>query len=317
MPIVTNVPLTLAFVVPNITDILVTFNRLVWYRSRTGIDGLYEPATGPVAVEAAMTGREVEPFKLNGKTLSLLINGITQVDVAFAGADPYDLATAISDINGATGLVVASATDGALTLTTVLTGSDASIKILSSDAAPYLGFDTDQAVVGLDANITLVGGTYQYFYTDANSDPSFYYRTQFYNSTSLEVSELSVPFTADQSQVVPYSNTAVGYVQLADMMGRAIPGRKITIAAVFQPNTVADYGMFRQYQTIETDRTGYAETRLLKGAKVDVSIDGTGFIRRITVPDDLDVFNFLSPDLVVDDEFGIVDLNIDFAIRTS
>lgn len=317
MTVVTSTPLTLAFAVPNITDILGTFDQLVWYRSRTGQDGLYEAATAGALAAAMVTGRDPEPFQLNGRTLSFKVNGVVTVDVTFSGADPYDLAAVIADIAGETALVVASDVDGTLRLTTVATGSSASIEILSSDASPYLGFDVGQAAVGLDANTVLAGGTYQYFYTDQNSDPEFFYRVQFFNSDTLEVSELSVPITGDQAQVVPYSNTAVAYIQLSDAMGRALPRRKITIATSFQPNTVAGYGIFRQTHTIETDRTGYAEIRLLKGAKVDISIDGTGFVRRITVPDDLDVFDMLSPDLAVDDEFGIQDPNIDFAIRTS
>jgi hypothetical protein len=317
MPVVTKTPLTLAFPIPNITDVLVTFNRLIWYRSRTGEQGLYEPATAPAAEGAVLTGMMQEPHSLNGKTLSMKINGTTTVDVAFSGPDPYTTAAAIVDIENATALLTAgSDSDGNLVLTTVLTGSAASIEILESDGAAYLGFVAGSASVGLDAHTSLIAGTYQYFYTDSNSDDSFWYRTQFFNSTSLEVSELSVPITGDLAQVVPYANTAVGYVQLADLRGRALVRRKVIVTSLFQPSRVADHVMGRYAVELETDGTGYAEVRLVKGAVIDVAVDGTGRHRRITVPD-TDVFDFFDPSLNETDEFGIATLNIPFAIRTS
>jgi hypothetical protein len=290
----------------------------VWYRSRTGQDGLYEPATGPAAAAAVLEGSKSGPHQLNGKTLKFRVNGVTTVTVLFSGADPYTTAAAAADINGATALVVASpGADDQLVLTTVATGSGASIEILSSDAAPFLGFDVGQAVVGLDANLVLAGGTYQYFYTDQNSSSSFFYKAQFFHSTTLEISELSVPLTADQAQVIPLSQTAVGFTQQSDLTGRAMSGRRVTLSNVFLPNRVAGYVVTRHSQEIVTDSTGYAEVRLLKGAVIDVAIDGTNIVRRIQVPSNIDVFDLFDPALVVEDEFGIQEPNIDFAVRTT
>lgn len=318
MPIVTKTPLTLAFAVPNITDVLGTFDRLIWYRSRTGEDGLYEAATTVAAAPAVLVGTSTGPHALNGKTLSFRVNGVTQIDVVFSAADPHTTAAAAAAISGATALVLPTVdTEDRLVLTTVALGSAASIEILSADAAPYLGLSVGEAAVGTDANTTLVGGTYQYFYTDSNSDADFWYRVQFFNNTSLEVSELSVPLTGDLSQVVPYSSTAVGYVRLADPFGRALPGRKVTVATSFVPGVVAGHVMARHYADRVTDRTGYAEFRLVKGAVVDISIDGTGIIRRITVPSTPDVFDFFDPALNAEDEFGIATLSVPFAIRTT
>lgn len=316
MTVVTDTPLTLAFAIPNVTEVLTTFNRLAWFRSRTGVDGLYEPATAPAAAPAVLTATAAEPHQLNGKSMTLRLHGTTDVTVTFAGADPYSSAAAAVDLTSGS-LTATVDADGRVVLTTVLTGSAASIEIVSGEAAPFLGFDIGAAAVGLDQHLLLVGGTYQYFYTDSNSDPEFYYRVQYYNSTTLEVSELSLPITGDLSQVVPYSNTVVGYVRLADPFGRALSGRKVTIATSFVPGVVAGHVMARHYIDRATDRTGYAEFRLVKGAVVDISIDGTGIIRRITVPSTPDVFDFFDPALNADDEFGIATLSVPFAIRTT
>jgi hypothetical protein len=48
-----------------------------------------------------------------------------------------------------------------------------------------------------------------------------------------------------------------------------------------------------------------------------MSIDGTGFVRRIAIPTTGDSVDLLDPALVTRDEFGIHEANIDFAIRTS
>jgi len=317
MPVVTNTPLTLPFVVPDITSVLDTFDRIRWYRSRTGVDGLYEAATGPSATVAAVSGSLVGPFQVTGKTLSFRVNGLTKVDVAFSGSDPVSAANVAAAINLATGLVVAAPnTDGTLKIPTVATGSAASIEILSSEAAPFLGFDVGAAAVGLDLDTTLMAGTYQYFYTDQNSSSDFWYRTQYLSSSTAQISELSTPFTADQAQVVPLSSTAVAFVQIADASGRAISGKRVSIGVMFQPNRVNGYAVFRNYQVMQTDRNGYAQIRLIKGTTIDFNVDGSDFTRRIVVPN-TDVFDLFDPSLVVEDEYGIQQPDIDFAVRTS
>lgn len=318
MPVVTRTPLTLAYVIPDITDVLLTFDRLVWLRSRTGPDGIYDPATAPALAPAVLKGTSLGPHALSGKTMSFRVNGVTQVDVLFAGADPYTTTAAAADINLATPLVIASvSSDDRLVLTTVALGSGASIEILSSEGAISVGYQTGDASIGVDLNLVLAGGTYQYFYTDQNSSSDFWYKVRYLNSLSLVMSELSTPFTADNAQVVPYSETAVGFVRLCDLRGRALSDRSITIANMFLPNTVAGYNSFRHFETIVTDKTGYVEIRLLKGAELDVAVEGTNFVRRIKVPSNVDVFNLFDPSLVTVDEFGIQQPNIDFAIRLS
>lgn len=315
MAVVTNTPLTMAYAIPDIADVLSAFTRLRAWRSRDGELGLYEPATAPSAGVASVLGSLLEPHALNGKTLTIKINGTTTVDVAFAGADPYSSTAAATEIDAASALITATNEGGRVRISTVATGSGASLE-LSGDAAPYLGFESGTAAVGLDADLVLVGGTYQYFYTDQNSSSEFYYRFQYINHSTLDTSELSVPVQGDPYQVVNYSLTSLGYVSFVDLQGRGIPKRKVTISTVFQPNAIGDNLLARHNSTVETDGRGYAEVRVLRGAVVDVSVDGTGIVRRITVPS-TDVFNFFDPALVPHDEFGIAELNIPFAIRTS
>jgi len=321
MAVVTNQPIQLSYFVQDITTALLTYNRLRWHRSRTGPSGVYEPATAAVPATASLLATAVTPHALNGKTLSFKVNGSSTVDVTFATPDPVTTAQAAAEINAATPLVVASDAGGYLQLTTVTTGSGASIEILDGTAAPSLGFLVGAGAVGLDQDTILLAGTHEYFYTDQNSDREFWYRVEFRNSVTAKTTGLGVPFPANQPQHIPKAQTIVGYVRLADLTGMPIEGRRITFANPFLPNTVIDqntrWGIFRHYLEMQTDRNGYAEVRLLRGMTVDVAIEGTNFVRRIQIPTTGDVVDILDPALAAEDEFGIQEQNVDFAIRLS
>lgn len=320
MAVVTNRLTPLAYFVADIASALGSFNRLRWWRSRTGQYGLYEAATAPVAGSAVLTASKTSPHALNGKTLAFRVNGVTDVEVIFADPDPVTTVDAAAAIAAETGLVTPSDVDGALRLTTVLTGTLASIEILECDAAPYLGFVVGEATVGTDADTTLVSGQREYRFSDQNGDPDFWYRAELVHSATLLSNGLSVPFQAG-ALGVPKDNTVACFMRLTDMVGAPIPGRIITFANPFLPNvvTVGDdrWGVFRHYAQMTTDANGYAEIRLLRGMQVDFAVDGTNFIRRIAVPTTGDGVDLLDPALTVEDEFGIQEPNIDFAIRTS
>lgn len=321
MSTVTNQPIQMSYFVADIATAVVTYDRLRWHRSRTGADGVFEAATAPAPVAAVLVGTGSSPHALNGKTFSFKVDGTTVVDVTFAAVDPVTTAQAVIEINGATAAVIASDADGYLQLTTASTGSAASIEILSSTAASSLGFVVGDGAVGQDTDTTLVAGTHEYFYTDNNSDDSFWYRVEFYNSTTGDTTGTGVAFPANSATHIPKSRTMVAYVRLADMSGMPIEGRRITVANVFLPNLVTSqnlrWGIFRHYVEMVTDGNGYAELRLLRGMQVDVTIEGTNFVRRLTIPSSGDSVDLLDPALAAEDEFGIQDPNIDFAIRLS
>jgi hypothetical protein len=135
------------------------------------------------------------------------------------------------------------------------------------------------------------------------------------------VGDLSHPIPADQVPALPYASLIYATIRLVDMAGRPIKGRVINVENVFLPNqhTVGGntYGVFRHTEQMETDATGFAELLLVRGAKIDFTIDGTGYRRRVEVPAAGDTFDLLDPDLNADDEFGIQQQKIDFAIRLS
>lgn len=320
MPIVTQQPITVSYFIQDIASARATYNRMQWFRSRDGADGPYEAAAASSSSGAVLLGALQEPHALNGKTLSFMVNGVTQVDVVFAGADPYTTAQAIIDIAAETALVTGADVDGALQLTTALTGSGGSIEILESDGAVALGFQTGQAAVGVDVDTALVSNTHEYFYTDQNSDSTFWYKVQLYHSTTAARSNFSVPLPAVAVPVLPASKTIIAFARLVDMTGRPLVGRKIILSNTYLPNTIGDYNIFRQHEVLVTDVAGYAEVRLLRGMELDVHVEGSTYTRRITLPDEDSTdtqVNLFDTALSTEDEFGIQVPNVNYPIRTS
>lgn len=321
MAAVTNLLLPLYELLVDPTAAAAAYTHLRWFRSVHGSEGPYEAITGVSAGAAVLVGTNAEPHALNGKVLSLKIDGLTTVDISFAGPDPYSTADAISDIMLQAGSDVAADDDGTgrLRLTSVSVGTAASIEILESDGAIALGFQTGLVALGTSADVALTTA-HQYFFTDSNGSRDYWYRTQLVNNLTSQVASPSAPFPGSEVPVLDYSYSIPAYVRLVDLRGRPIEGRKIIIANVFLPNRVGNASIFRHSAMFETDETGYGEIRLLRGSVIDVHVEGTTFTRRVTLPglqDITDIVDLLDPSLSAEDEFGIQEPNIDFAIRTS
>lgn len=318
--LVTSTPLQMDYFIADIATALLTFNRARWYRSRSGAAGTFEAATASTAQPATMRGA-VEPHGVSGKTLNLRINGSTLVDVTFSDPDPVSTAQAIAEIEAATALLNGVDDAGVLVLETVATGSGASIEVLGGDAAPYLGLIVNGAAIGLDADTTLSAGVHQYFYTDQNSSEDFWYAVELRNSATPALAPLSVAFPASRVQGVPKTEVVPCFVRLTDPTGYPLNGRRINLVNGYVPNKVQagnfSWAIFRHSVQMTTNEQGYAETRLLKNLVIDVVVEGTGVIRRIQIPSGVDSVDLLDPTLVVEDEFGIAEPDIDFAIRTS
>jgi hypothetical protein len=318
--LVTNQMITQVFLAPEISKKLMTYDRLRWYRSTTGRNGFYEPATAEDPTPALLRGTQVSRA-LAGKTLRLRVNGTTEVNVTFTGPDPVTLLQVGAAIAAATPDIIASVSEPTLELATALTGSAASIEVLASEAAIALGFLPGEAVLGLSADNALLTGVSQYEFVDHQSSPTHWYTVEFRSSVSSAVSPRSISFASRAAESVPLSKLIGCFVRLCDLSGRPLAGRRVTIHNVFMPNRVeADgrsWGVFRQYEELLTDPNGYAELFIIRGSTIDVTIAGTGFTRRIKVPMTGTIVDLLDPSLDTQDEFGIHKSTIDFAIRTS
>jgi hypothetical protein len=321
MPVVTNQPLPQVYLIVDIAAVLLTYNRIRWYRGREGANGAFEAATSATVQPASLLGTALTPHQLNGKTLKLRVNGITDVDVLFSDADPVTSAQAATAIDAASVLITAADEGGKVRITTVATGTGASLEVLEGDAAPYLGFLTGVASVGLGADVALSSGIHEYAFTDQNSSSDFYYKAELRNSATSAVSPLSIALPSTRPDAVPYAETIACYIRLAGHDGKPLCRRTISVHNINMPNSVTSgpllWGIFRNSISMQTDTSGMATTRLIRGSVVDISVVGAGFTRRVTIPDTGDLVDLLDPSLATDDEFEIQEFNVDFAIRTS
>jgi hypothetical protein len=319
--LVTNQLITQVYLAPEITNVLLTFDHLRWYRSSTGRNGFYEPATTAAAEPAALRSKPISRA-LTDTELLLRVNGATEVAVPFTGPDPVevgDVAAAIA--TAAPGLLVVSVESGFLVIETVLSGSAAAIEVLASSAAPYLGLLVGETAIGTTADNTLVSGVSEYRFSDHQSSALTWYYVEYRNATSGLTSPRSITFRSRSLEGVPLNQLIGCYVRLCDLAGNPLGGRRVTVHNVFMPNKVVGdgktWGVFRQYEEMVTDPNGYAEVLLIRGSTIDVTIGGTGFTRRIEVPTVGTIVDLLDPALDTRDEFGIQTPDIDFAIRTS
>lgn len=317
---VTNQLITQAFLVPEISVKLLTYDRLRWYRSSTGRTGYFEAATAELPTQAAIETRNAG-WALADKTLRLRINGTQELEFLITGPEPVKMDQLAAQINGATAFIEAEGSERTLKLTTALAGSAASIEVLASEGAVLLGFFAGECATGLGVDNALLPGVSEYRFSDHQSSPTTWYTVEYRNSLSGLISVRSAAFLSRGNESVPMSQLIGCFVRLCDLAGRPLGGRHIVIHNVNMPNRAAgdgkSWGVFRQYEELVTDPNGYAEAYLIRGSIIDFTITGTGFTRRVTVPPLGTIVDLLDPLLDPRDEFGIQKNDFDFAIRTT
>lgn len=312
---VTGIPLTLRLYVHDIAGVLTLYNRLQVFRSESGPLGPWS-ATASSAAAASILGDETTaPFKLNGTALELKIDLVDLVSCAFAGVDPYNLVDTVTDVNAALGVLGSAVGDnGSLRISTASTGTAASIEINGGDAFPFLGFQASDSGVGVDAAILLVAGVQEYIYTDNNGSSEYWYRTRYHNSVTGQSSEYNAPFPAKPVRNLPIANLITGYCDLVGLKGEALVGKRVHVYNLFQ-SVVLGYVIAGTAETAEADKDGHVEFTLIRGSRIDVTVEGTSIRRRVVVPTTGASFDLFDPALA-DDEFGIQKPVINYAERT-
>ena len=318
---VTGQQIATSFIVRDLANTLPLYDRIRWFRSIDGPDGFFEDATAETAQPAQLTSGLGVFKSITNTTLVLRVDNGTDVSITFTSPAPVSAAFAASEINSSSALLNAVDVDDRVVITTVSTGSGASLEVLEGTDAFELDFAIGAYALGKDEDFNLISPVHEYIYTDQNSSPDYWYRTQFWHSSYTQNSVQSAAFPAGTVDHVAYTDTITGQIRLSDMAGRPIPNRKVTFHNTFSPSSIVsnskNWGVFRHAIELRTDESGYGEIRLVRGMEVDMAIDGTGYTRRIKVPTVGDVFDLLDPALSDRDEFGIRTPTLDYAIRTS
>jgi hypothetical protein len=306
--------------VPEIANVLSLFDHIQVQRSEAGspyTDAKFitaDAATKPVLVSA-----NEGPFAgLQGTELKLKVDGGSEQTVTFTAANPVSLTNVIAEIDTElTDLTPSDDGGGKLQLEGDVAGTVGTLEITGGAAAAILGFTVGDKDNGEDAHINLLPAVDSYEYDDQSGAASYWYRTRFYNQTSGTYSSWSDWTQGSTGAVITASFLIVGKIKMAEIDGTALVGQDVTIVNVHSPLTKDEHFIAGRSVTITTDGSGYAEITLIKGATVDVVLEGTSMIRRITVPDTGTEFDLMDSSLQTDDPFNIQVPDLPAAVRRS
>lgn len=298
----------------------VGFDRLNVYRSRTGVAGPYTALTGD-SWEPARLLIYARPYVVNGRTLSLLVDERTRLDITFSGADPLSAAAIATQIQ-AQGLGIVTAEENAsfVVISTVRHGAAASLRVLPSDAAGIFNLEMEEpgaVSFGVDAQLPLISGVGLYVFDDPHGLGAYFYRTRFRNSLTQGTSEYSAPFAGSITSLVDPARLVLGTVDLVDISGKPAVNVRVMVGNKFPGLFLADVGVMGGVLDTLTDSNGHAEFVLLRGSTVTLSIAGTSLARDILVPVDpaITSFHLLAPAVGGQDVFTVQVPNIEYAVR--
>jgi hypothetical protein len=238
--------------------------------------------------------------------------------IPFTSPDPISIQTVVDAINKAVpGLVTSDDGSGLLNLITVQKGTKASIEITNGTANTPLGFATNENASGQDEHIQLMRGVSTYSYEDRFGLAANYYRTRYISTLSGNFSDWSDWIPGISGSGVQSANLILGTIKLAGIDGAALVGAKVTVVNVYNPAVMDGYFIAGRSKTVSTDGVGQAQVTLVRGSIIDVILEGTTVIRRITVPSVGVSFDLLDPSLQTDDAFGIQVPDLPAAPRSS
>lgn len=308
---------TLNISVTGIDQVLLSFDVIRVKRSTSGIGGAYSAITANAPSSAFLLAPTAGNYDVVGKTLQLLVDQDSQVGVLFTGGvTPLTTAQVVDQINTALGDAIASDYFNKLLLTSTKDGTISKIEIVGGSASAEFGWAGGERNIGFDTHITLQSGVSVYSFIDNDGEAGYFYKVQFYNtSTNLKSSD-SAPFEGGVGTLISADKLSTVKVDLVDGRGIASPEQSITFYPMHELLEVEGYqvAMTRAPITIRTNNSGHAEISLVRGSRWRVAFEGTSIIRDITIPDaaETDLMMALA---AATDPFDIQTLLINPALR--
>jgi len=309
---ITNSLTRLAIVIDDIADIILSYDQLLLYRSVNGVSGTYAELTASSAVGATLKGVRREAFSLNGKPFIVDIDG-TQESFTFGAV--ITAADAAVEITANTS-VTAVDDGGYVRITSPTTGTASTLEFTSaSTGAVALGFYQGDNDHGEEDREALAGGTKLYTINDYQGSSNYWYKTRYYNTSTLSYSDYSSAFQGREEGSLDPSYIIYGTGYLTDLDGTPVTNTKVFFYNKFVPKIVNNKLMAGMRQEYTTDSKGYVYVPLIKGSTVSMAIENTRFQRDITVPSTGDTFDLMTTD--IQDAIGIVEYDIPDATRTT
>ncbi len=267
----------------------IIFDRIQIWRSTTEL-GTYVEITAAEEEAALVDGTVEGPWTLSGQTLTLILNGADPRSIVFTGTNPLQLTSVIAQINAVfPGLASEVPEDTErIRLKSTVSGTQSLIEA-SGSATTTLGFSTAHTN-GKNARPIISANTEDYDFNDYDGQDNYWYKTRYISSSTNAVSTFSVPAQLGSSTALTGSLAVTGKIAIATANGEPIIGRRIIFVPV-APQVIADgsgnnYGVLPSVEriVITTDSNGRASTKLVKGQRLKVFIEGTTFQREFVVP---------------------------------
>lgn len=286
------------------------FNLLEVWRSRSGQGGPFEELTGATATPARVPLNAKDPptvvqtgplTNIVGKTLRVLANESTELEITFTGSNPLTYAQVAQQITAQGQGVLTAYVDqiGALVVASLRVGLMSRIKIEEGDAASLLSLYTEDWAYGHDARLPLFYQQNAYSITDYFGSRDYFYRTRFRNAQSGATSSMSTTYAADSVVGLPTDSMVLGRLVLVDINGKPMVSREVRVANSFKGLVIGNKVVAGSSEVKKTDRNGLVEFLLVRGQQVTVAIDGTSLVKDVIPPTDqtVTIFNLLDPNL--------------------
>lgn len=301
---------------PDVNTLLASGLEVIrWQKaeSDSSFDEYLDVSSNMVAA-ATVTGTEKYPFDIVGETAVFKVNRVSY-EVTYTGTGTLSITDVVDQTNAVVpGL--ASSDVGKLKLTTSGSGVGESIQVTGS-AAEILGF-TDAVVWGKSLDLSLSTDVRSYEFVDPRGDDEAVYRYRLQSSDGIGYTDWVERGDVHDSSPLALSLLCAGFVRLVDADHTPLNDIDIIVTNPFSAEGVAtvgsDYNIVGSRQTFTTDEFGFGFVWIKRGQVIDITLETTGFNRRVTIPDQQDV-NLLDPFLGSGDIFEVTELDIPEAIR--
>ena len=257
--------------------------------------GSYTPITVPDSIGARLYTTPATTFyKIGGTTVGLSVDGAPEVLVTFSSVlmywSPAQVAARINEVLPD----LASTVENKVKLQSLSSGRGSTLETTYSTATA-LGLTVGFRSIGLDDNIPLVNASYVYPYTDPSGSVGDSYKWRFSNGGEAPISELHGPILGGEV-VVSGVNVSIGTATFVGLDGR--PRKSSIIVVSDRPPTVMGVVAVGNERPViyTSDDSGFLQVPLVQGAVVRIAIEGTAYVREITVPatDTFDILHAMS-----------------------
>jgi len=298
-------------------DFVGRFDTIEVWRSRGTESGPYEELTGDVWRGARLPRVGLDPpaspetgpdVNVVGLTLEFLLNEKTPVSITFTGSDPLTLAQAAVQIAAQSLGLLRSWVDEnvKLVVETAEPGTGATLRVIASDAASFLGLPTtapDDFAFGTEARIPLLVGVNRYTFNDKAGASTFFYKTRFRNRFTNTASAFSQTYSASLAVGIDSTSVVLGYLDLIALDGTPVIGIEVSLRSPFVGQLISGKLVAGQDLMRKTDVNGHVEFTLVRGQTYTLAIAGTNLAKEIVTPTDQTVTSFL----LVDAKFATQD----------